>query len=125
MSCIKGVFGDIKAVHQDKKAGADLYPVKDFGREGGSMARAFHSSFPEYEPTPLVKLERLAAQMGIKGMYLKDESFRFGLNAFKVLGGSYAIGKYIAKALDMVMKDEIRDSKTAAALLKYARLREA
>lgn len=30
-----------------------------------------------------------------------------------------------AKALDMVMKDEIRDSKTAAALLKYARLREA
>ena len=117
MSCIKGVFGDIKAVHQDKKAGADLYPVKDFGREGGSMARAFHSSFPEYVPTPLVKLERLAAQMGIKGMYLKDESFRFGLNAFKVLGGSYAIGKYIAKALNMdisqlpyerLVSDEIR-----------------
>ena len=85
MSCIKGVFGDIKAVHQDKKAGADLYPVKDFGREGGSMARAFHSSFPEYVPTPLVKLEGLASAMGIKGMYIKDESFRFGLNAFKVL----------------------------------------
>ena len=30
-----------------------------------------------------------------------------------------------AKALDMVMRDEIRDSKTTAALLKYARLREA
>jgi diaminopropionate ammonia-lyase len=32
-------------------------------------------------------------------MYLKDESFRFGLNAFKVLGGSYAIAKHIAGQL--------------------------
>jgi diaminopropionate ammonia-lyase len=28
---------------------------------------------------------------------MKDESYRFGLNAFKVLGGSFAIAKYIAK----------------------------
>ena len=30
---------------------------------------------------------------------MKDESYRFGLNAFKVLGGSYAIGNYMAKKL--------------------------
>jgi diaminopropionate ammonia-lyase len=30
---------------------------------------------------------------------VKDESYRFGLNAFKVLGGSYAVGAYIAQRL--------------------------
>lgn len=31
----------------------------------------------------------------MRGIYVKDESYRFGLNAFKVLGGSYAIGTYL------------------------------
>jgi diaminopropionate ammonia-lyase len=35
----------------------------------------------------------------VKDIFIKDESFRFGLNAFKVLGGSYAIAKYIAQRL--------------------------
>lgn len=59
----------------------------------------FHKSFPEYKPTPLVSLNSLAKKLGVKGIYIKDESKRFGLNAFKVLGGSYAIAKYIAKYL--------------------------
>ena len=59
----------------------------------------FHSSFPQYAETPLVNLTRLAAYFGIKGIFVKDELFRFDLNAFKVLGGSFAIGKYIAKKL--------------------------
>jgi len=59
----------------------------------------FHRSFPQYEETPLVNLSRLASYFGIKGIFIKDELFRFDLNAFKVLGGSYAIGKYIAKQL--------------------------
>ena len=59
--------------------------------------RAYHASFPEYEPTPLVDLHDTAAELGLAGVYLKDESYRFGLNAFKVLGGSYAIGKCLAE----------------------------
>ena len=59
----------------------------------------FHRSFPQYGETPLVDLSCLAAYFGVKGIYIKDESFRFELNAFKVLGGSYAIAKYIAKQL--------------------------
>jgi diaminopropionate ammonia-lyase len=62
-------------------------------------AIGFHRSFPQYSPTPLVKLSHLADLFGIRGIYIKDESFRFDLNAFKVLGGSYAIAKYIAKRL--------------------------
>lgn len=59
----------------------------------------FHESFPEYEPTLLVSLNEMARHLGVKNIYVKDESYRFGLNAFKVLGGSFAMAKYISKAL--------------------------
>ena len=62
-------------------------------------ARTFHRSFPQYSATPLAKLDGMAAHMGLGGLYVKDESYRFGLNAFKVLGGSYAIGCYVAQKL--------------------------
>ena len=60
-------------------------------------ARAFHESFPQYSKTPLSKLENMADYLGLKEVYIKDESYRFGLNAFKVLGGSFAMARYIAK----------------------------
>ena len=59
-------------------------------------ARAFHESFPQYTTTPLTRLDRMAAYLGLKEVYVKDESYRFGLNAFKVLGGSFAMARYIA-----------------------------
>lgn len=52
---------------------------------------AFHSSLPGYKPTPLVHLPNLSKKYNIGNIYIKDESFRFGLNAFKGLGASYAI----------------------------------
>ncbi len=61
--------------------------------------RKYHATFPQYQKTPLRRLSSLAAALGVKDIYVKDESFRFGLNAFKVLGGSYAIGTVIAKKL--------------------------
>ncbi len=60
-------------------------------------ARVFHESFPQYSKTPIVKLDHMADYLGLGQVYMKDESYRFGLNAFKVLGGSFAIAKYIAK----------------------------
>ncbi|GMO49539.1 MAG: diaminopropionate ammonia-lyase [Treponemataceae bacterium] len=63
-------------------------------------ALAFHRGMPGYAETPLVALENLAVHLGVRGIYLKDESYRFGLNAFKVLGGSYAIARYIAEELE-------------------------
>lgn len=67
--------------------------------ENVKKANEFHKSFPQYSVTPLKKLSALAGYLGVKGIYCKDESYRFGLNAFKVLGGSYAMGRYIAKEL--------------------------
>ncbi|MFR2852288.1 diaminopropionate ammonia-lyase, partial [Hungatella sp.] len=60
-------------------------------------ARKFHESFPQYSKTPLAKLDHMAEYLGLGQVYVKDESYRFGLNAFKVLGGSFAIAKYIAQ----------------------------
>ena len=64
-----------------------------------SKAKNFHSSFPQYSETPLVSLDNLADSLGLGGIFIKDESYRFGLNAFKVLGGSFAMAKYLAEKL--------------------------
>ncbi|SDQ91093.1 diaminopropionate ammonia-lyase [Pseudovibrio sp. Tun.PSC04-5.I4] len=72
-----------------------------FTAEIAQNARKFHSQIEGYEPTPLTSLPALAAALGVKGIYVKDESYRFGLNAFKVLGGSYALGRLLAKKLDL------------------------
>lgn len=61
--------------------------------------RAFHQSFPQYAPTPLASMHHAAKRLGVKGIFVKDESYRFGLNAFKVLGGSYAVASEIAAAV--------------------------
>ena len=65
--------------------------------ENVAKARAFHQSFPQYTVTPLAKLDGMAGVLGLGGLYVKDESYRFGLNAFKVLGGSFAMARYIAQ----------------------------
>ena len=67
--------------------------------ENVAKARAFHRSFPQYSITPLAKLDGMAKNLGLGGVYVKDESYRFGLNAFKVLGGSFAMGRYIAQQM--------------------------
>lgn len=62
-------------------------------------ARRFHRSFPMYSETPLRSLPSLAKSLGVGAVHVKDESYRFGLNAFKVLGGSYATARYIAEEI--------------------------
>lgn len=56
----------------------------------GEGAAAFHRSLPGYAPTPLIDLPALAAALGIRRLVLKDESWRLGLPAFKILGASWA-----------------------------------
>ena len=51
-------------------------------------ARTFHESIPQYQVTPLADLKNMAEYLGLAKACVKDESYRFGLNAFKVLGGS-------------------------------------
>ena len=72
----------IKAVHFPRKTGAGLYPVDRFGPDKEEKVRGFHRSFPEYLETPLADLKALAKSLGVASIRVKDESYRFGLNAF-------------------------------------------
>lgn len=78
---------------------SDDLQVQNMSLEEMHRSIGFHKSFPQYSVTPLTRLTNLASYLGLKRLYVKDESYRFGLNAFKVLGGSYAIAKYISKEL--------------------------
>ncbi|CAG36117.1 diaminopropionate ammonia-lyase [Desulfotalea psychrophila] len=73
--------------------------VSLLSKEVAEKVRDFHQTFPSYQPTPLAKLDQLAEHLGLGSILIKDESYRFGLNAFKVLGGSYAVGKILAEML--------------------------
>lgn len=99
-------------------AKSDDKELKNMSLEEMQKAGEFHRSFPQYTVTPLTKLSHLAEYLGLKRVYVKDESYRFGLNAFKVLGGSYAIARHIAKELgkevsevpyNVLTSDELRE----------------
>ena len=61
--------------------------------------RDFHRTFPQYSVTPIAVLDNLAAELGVGGIYVKDESHRFGLNSFKALGSTFALACFIAETV--------------------------
>jgi len=84
-----------------RKTDIEKASVEFINSEVVEKVRNFHKSFPEYKVTPLHSLGELSKQLGVSNIWVKDESYRFGLNAFKVLGGSYAVGKYLAEKLNV------------------------
>lgn len=107
---------EFKIIQYKRKTGPK-FNLDFLNLENAKKVRNFHASFPIYASTPLVELKNTAKMMGLGTIYVKDESYRFGLNAFKVLGGSYAIGSYLAKLLskgidempyDKLVSDEVR-----------------
>ena len=77
-----------------------LNPSASFWRYEGPSSHSevadFHSRLPDYNITPLHSLPELARDLGIGHVVLKDESNRFGLPAFKVLGASWATFRAVA-----------------------------
>ncbi len=59
-------------------------------------ARDFHRSLPGYAATPLTEIPSLAAELAVGRVFVKDESSRLGLPAFKVLGASWAVHRALA-----------------------------
>ncbi len=59
----------------------------------------FQRTYEQFEKTPLHHLEALSSYIDVEKIMIKDESYRFDLNAFKVLGGIYAIAQYVANKL--------------------------
>lgn len=78
---------------------------KNFTQAVADRVHAFHKQLPGYVPTELVELKELAAYWGVGNIFMKDESSRFGLRAFKVLGGSYAVARLICRELKIRLED--------------------
>lgn len=102
----------IKNVHRERQ-NVSIQEVSILSMANAEKVKKFHESFPQYNETPLVELKNLAAELGVADIYVKDESLRFGLNAFKVLGGSFAIGSYLADKLGLDITDMTYDKLTS------------
>ncbi len=59
--------------------------------------RAFHAGLPGYAPTPLTEVPALATELGVRRVFVKDESARMGLSAFKVLGAAWAVHQVLSR----------------------------
>jgi len=56
----------------------------------------FHASLPGYRPTELAEVPALADELDVGRVFVKDESARLSLGAFKVLGASWAVARMVA-----------------------------
>lgn len=108
---------EFKLVQSERKSGIK-YNLDFLSLGNAKRVQSFHAGFPIYKATPLVELKNTAKELGLFNVYVKDESYRFGLNAFKVLGGSYAIGNYLAERLgkniadmpyELLISEEVRE----------------
>ncbi|HEX5547181.1 MAG TPA: diaminopropionate ammonia-lyase, partial [Ktedonobacterales bacterium] len=61
------------------------------GEIPGGEAFDFHQKLPGYKPSPLIDAPGIADVLGVGKVWVKDESSRFGLPAFKFLGASWAV----------------------------------
>ncbi|HTG84892.1 MAG TPA: diaminopropionate ammonia-lyase [Gemmatimonadales bacterium] len=73
-----------------------------------------HRKFPGYQPTPLRQLDDLARIAGVRAVHLKDESNRFGLPAYKILGASWATLRILERMLGSALEpwtniDQLRE----------------
>jgi diaminopropionate ammonia-lyase len=82
------IINDRARDHSIEKTSTDFVSI-----DVAKKIRSIYSGMSEYRRTPLVSLEKL----GVGKIWVKDESYRFGLNSFKSLGGIYAIYKPLEK----------------------------
>ncbi|KAF2487446.1 tryptophan synthase beta subunit-like PLP-dependent enzyme [Neohortaea acidophila] len=60
---------------------------------------SFHRTLPHAGETTLHSLPSLATSLGLSHVFVKDESTRFGLPSFKILGASWAIHRAVCAQL--------------------------
>lgn len=75
-----------------------------FTKENALQGIQFMKTLEEYKKTPLVNLKNLANKFSVKKIYVKDESKRMGLNAFKGIGVFYGVMKVICEKFDLDFK---------------------
>jgi diaminopropionate ammonia-lyase len=89
----------------------------ELGDGPGEEVARFHGSMPGYGPTPLLELGELGSELGLDRLWVKDESSRLGLPAFKILGASWAAHRLLARRLGLPGDGRAVPRETLAALL--------
>ncbi|RAL10684.1 uncharacterized protein BO97DRAFT_348953 [Aspergillus homomorphus CBS 101889] len=72
-----------------------------------AQVQAFHEQFPGYQASPLVALPDVANELGVRAVYVKQESNRFGLPSFKVMGASWAIYRALLALLTLPLETSL------------------
>ena len=67
------------------------------GEEPTRAPMDFHKRLPGYGPTPIVPIPQLAGELGVGQVWVKDESNRYGLPSFKILGAWWATYRLLVK----------------------------
>ncbi|KAH6886435.1 tryptophan synthase beta subunit-like PLP-dependent enzyme [Thelonectria olida] len=75
----------------------------------------FHKQLPDYRPTDLVSLDQVAKEIGVRAVHLKNESNRFGMPSFKILGASWGTFRAIALKLGLPLDSDIETVKETIA----------
>ena len=88
-----------------------------------ALALAFHRALPGYEPTPLVDARSAAEALGVARVWVKDESSRLGLPAFKVLGVTWAVQRALERRDDRPPLACATDGNHGRAVARVARER--
>ncbi len=66
---------------------------------------SFHRKLPGYAPTPLLSTPSIASRLGLSRVLVKNESSRFGLPSFKLLGASFATYRALATRCGLELDD--------------------
>ena len=79
-----------------------------------SQIQSFHRQLPHFKPTPLAPLSSFARESEIENLFVKDESWRCGLPAFKILGASWATQQSICSLTDLPLTTPLNELKRLA-----------
>ena len=112
-------FGAVKAIRNENVC-TGAGPTFLAGAEVKNAHRV-HRALADYEATPLARLDGLAKKLGVKAVFVKDESKRFGLNAFKGLGGLYALFSVVCRELGLDARTATFDDLKKPELLERIR----
>ena len=84
-----------------EKASVTNDSIPAFSPEKAENVIRFHKTIPDYEETTLASLKCAAEHYDVGAILVKDESTRFGLKAFKGLGGSYCMFRILCEMFSL------------------------
>lgn len=80
----------------------------------------FHGTLPDYDKTPLLRLPaKFCERLGVGTILLKDESHRFGLPSYKILGASWGCMRTVTQSLGIPATTSISAVKALLTVNKY------